>query len=249
MGSDRHWIRLGQIDPYLKTVRTLDPYKLDPNLPRDESSYFGSGERYVSDVFETITQYVRKTFHPRRAVDFGCSVGRVAIPLARRCELVVGLDVSDDMLAEATRNAHAFNLTNVRWAKSDDQLSQVEEPVDLFHSYNVFQHLSVARGMRILRNALGRLDRGGVLAVHVPFADQGSKFRKAINWAQAHVPGIHGLANVARGRSADYPHMLMNPYNLNGLMSLVREHGCRDVHCKLIEQHRYPGVLFVAQVP
>jgi hypothetical protein len=27
--SDKHWIRLGRMDPYLKTVQTLDPYKRD----------------------------------------------------------------------------------------------------------------------------------------------------------------------------------------------------------------------------
>lgn len=247
MGSDEHWIRLGQIDPYLKTVTTLDPYKLDPGLPRDESFYFGSGERYVADLFETIARYLGGAFNPRRAVDFGCSVGRVAIPLARRCQELIGLDISDEMLAEATRNADAFGLSNTRWLKSDDELSRIDGPVDLFHSYNVFQHLAVARGLHIVRRALGQLAPGGVLAVHVPIADQASRVRKAINWAQAHLPVVHQLANVARRRPADYPHMLMNPYDLNQLTLLARERGCEEVHCKLIEQRRYPGVLFVAR--
>ena len=49
--SDKHWIRFGQFDPYLRTVKTLDPYKLDLVLPGGSEFYFESGERYVADLF------------------------------------------------------------------------------------------------------------------------------------------------------------------------------------------------------
>jgi trans-aconitate methyltransferase len=98
-------------------------------------------------------------------------------------------------------------VTNARWLVSDDDLSQLLEPIDLFHSYNVLQHLPVSRGMAILARAVTRLAPGGVIAVHVPYADRASALRHAVNWAQAHVPGIHALANLARRRPVDYPHM------------------------------------------
>jgi 2-polyprenyl-3-methyl-5-hydroxy-6-metoxy-1,4-benzoquinol methylase len=246
--SDKHWARLGRIDPYLKTVRTLDPYKLDPNMPvKGEARYFASGERYVTDLFETIERSVCSGFKPKTAVDFGCSVGRIAIPLAKRCELVIGLDVSPDALAEAERNASRFGVTNTRWLPSDDQLTRMADRVDLFHSYNVLQHLPVARGLSIVRIALARLAPGGVIAVHVPYADRASPVRRAINWAQAHIPGIHLIANITRGRPYDYPHMLMNSYDLTTLISLLCEGGCAGVHCKFINQGRYPGVLVIAR--
>lgn len=101
----------------------------------------------------------------------------------------------------------------------------------------------------IVRRALSLLAPGGVLAIHVPYADRASAARRAINWAPAHIPGVYRLANIVRGRPQNYPHMLMNPYNLGRLLSLVRENGCEYAHCKFIDQGRYPGVLLVARTP
>ena len=54
---------------------------------------------------DEITRHVDPTFAPSRTLDFGCGVGRVAIPLARRFEHVVGLDVSPGMLTRAAEAA------------------------------------------------------------------------------------------------------------------------------------------------
>lgn len=247
MDSDRSWIRLGRTDPYLQTVRTLDPYKLDPRHEGEEEPYFASGTRYVADLFAWFDRCSGPGFRPRHAVDFGCSVGRVAIPLAKRCEEVIGLDVSAEALLEASRNADRFAVQNVRWLASDDELSRVTQPVDLFHSYNVLQHLPVPRGRHVFARALSLLAPGGVIAVHVPYADRGSRARRAVNWAQAHVPGIHALANVARGRPATYPHMQMNPYDPSSLFRLMAESGFEGSHCKFIDQGRYPGVIVMGK--
>jgi trans-aconitate methyltransferase len=247
--SDKHWRRLGRFDPYLKTVKTLDPYKLDPRLHTGNvvEPYFESGSRYVSDLFDTINQHVTGDFIPNVGVDFGCSVGRIAIPLAKRCKAVIGLDVSSDVLAEAERNAVRLNVTNVSWASSDDELTEIKEPIGLFHSYNVFQHLAVDRGLRIMRRALEKLTSSGVIAVHVPYQDKASQIRQAINWAQAHVPGVHAIANVVRGRAPDYPHMLMNVYSINDVFSLLRAAGCTRVHCNFVDQERYPGAVIIGR--
>lgn len=244
--SDDAWIRLGDFDPYLRTVRTLDPYKLDPTLSQDTAGYFASGERYVADLFFTIDRHVKRDFRPRIAVDFGCSVGRVALPLAKRAEMVVGLDVSSNALREAEANAVRFGIGNARWLASDDALSQLREPIDLFHSYNVLQHMPVDRGMEVIGRALALLAPDGVIAVHVPYADRASSIRHAINWAQAHVPGVHRLANLARRRPHDYPLMLMNTYDLTKVLALLHEHGYRGAHCKFIDQGRYPGAIVIA---
>jgi 2-polyprenyl-3-methyl-5-hydroxy-6-metoxy-1,4-benzoquinol methylase len=242
-----HWIRFGQFDPYLKTVKTLDPYKLDPTLPQSPEPTFESGERYLADLFGDIGRCVTPSFRRQRAVDFGCSVGRIAIPLAGRCEEMIGVDISPDALAEAARNAARFGVTNARWVLSDDALSRIAGPIDLFHSYNVLQHLPVTRGLEIIRRAAALLRPGGIIAVHVPYADRASGPRRAINWAQARIPGVGQLANVVRGRPRDYPQMLMNVYDLAAILSILRDRGCQRVHCKLVDQQRYPGAIVIAQ--
>lgn len=72
VNSDKHWAELGRQDPYLGTVKTLDPYKLDPTLTQDMDGYFESGNRYLTDLWAAIRQHVTPDFNPRLAVDFGC---------------------------------------------------------------------------------------------------------------------------------------------------------------------------------
>jgi len=43
--------------------------------------------------------------------------------------------------------------------------------------------------------------------------------------------------------------MLMNPYSLGDLMSLMSDRGCGDAYCKFIDQGRYPGVIVIAMAP
>ena len=47
------------------------------------------------------------------ALDFGCGVGRLVLPLARRYRTVVGIDISDAYIAEAVRNRDKHGLTNI----------------------------------------------------------------------------------------------------------------------------------------
>ena len=107
--SDKHWIRFGQFDPYLRTVKTLDRHK--EARSRSASGgieyYFQSGERYIADLFREIDRYVSPGFKPKRAVDFGCSVGRIAVRLAARCETMIGIDIAPEA-TEAEKNAITF---------------------------------------------------------------------------------------------------------------------------------------------
>jgi trans-aconitate methyltransferase len=160
---------------------------------------------------------------------------------------MTGIDIAPQSLIEAERNTQKFQIRNARWILSDDTLSRLDGPVDLFHSYNVLQHIAVDRGMRIIERALELLTPQGVIAVHVPYADRGSAVRRAINWAQATIGGVHQLANVVRRRPMSYPHMLMNPYDLAEIFGLLARYGCDQVHCRLVDQRRYPGAIVMAR--
>ena len=201
--SDKHWARLGRIDPYLSTVKTLDPYKLDPTLGRDIDAYFESGERYLSDLFEAIRLHIAPGFKPRLGVDFGCSVGRVAIPLARRCQSIIGLDVSTDALGEAERNATRLGTTNARWLASDDDLSRLTEPIDLFHSYNVLQHMPVPRGAREgMRRRVLQVHRPGALSRRASHCSSTARLKRVSVCQLAESSRTHRCEVATAARSA-----------------------------------------------
>lgn len=95
-------------------------------IPRPET------EHVVEAALERLT-----TNRAARVLDVGTGTGVIAITLAleRRDTEVVALDISDDALALAKRNAHALGAANVRFVKSDWFSALTEEaPFDLIVS-------------------------------------------------------------------------------------------------------------------
>ena len=67
-----------------------------------------------------------------RVVDLGCGGGRLALELARRGAVVLGVDVSDAMIARMTALAADEGITSVTGIVSPvERLSLAEDSVDL----------------------------------------------------------------------------------------------------------------------
>src|SRR5262245_35218330 len=101
--SDKAWEFWGSIEPYWAVCSKAD-FLLGKIDDASRLDFFQSGEDHVEWLFGTIADHVEPDFRPRVALDFGCGLGRVAIPLAKRCECVIGVDVSDTMLGQARKN-------------------------------------------------------------------------------------------------------------------------------------------------
>ena len=116
--------------------------------------FFQTGVDHVKFIFETIRSRLDPHFAPRSALDFGCGVGRLLIPLARQCNCVVGVDVSETMLREARDNCEHQGISNIRLIKADSSDCATLGPVDLVHSFIVFQHISPRWGEAIFRRLI-----------------------------------------------------------------------------------------------
>src|SRR5260370_33552589 len=138
--SDEAWEDYGKNDPYFG-VLTWEGYKNNKLTKEAQKEFFATGERYIDSVVKTIQEHFNPAFRPVRALDFGCGVGRLALPLARLCDSVVGVDVSESLLATAAQNCKEPGLTNVTVVKSDDALSGVTGTVDFFPSFLLFHHI------------------------------------------------------------------------------------------------------------
>src|SRR4051812_3426092 len=97
--TDSDWEKFGRIDPYYG-VLSHDRFHAAAEAGEARQAFFQSGESHIDLVFRTIREHCDADFAPQRAFDFGCGVGRLVIPLARRAARVVGADISDAMLAE-----------------------------------------------------------------------------------------------------------------------------------------------------
>jgi 2-polyprenyl-3-methyl-5-hydroxy-6-metoxy-1,4-benzoquinol methylase len=244
--SDRAWQQWGEQDPYFAvlTDQALHRSRLTPEAL---AAFYQSGEVHVSGVVDTIRRHLDPDFRPGRALDFGCGVGRLLLPLAAVAESVVGVDVSPAMLAEARKHADTRKLPNVTLIQSDDTLSQAVGSFDLVHSFLVLQHIPVARGERIILRLVELLAPGGVAALHVPYARAASPLRRAAAWVRRSVPGVHGVLNRLRGAPWGQPPMQMNLYDLGRLHRLFEASGIAQVHTRFTQDGEYHGVMLYAR--
>jgi SAM-dependent methyltransferase len=232
------WQRFGESQPYW-AVLTEDKYRR-PNIgPGTLGEFFESGELHLNTVWDVIRKSLNPAFAPRRALDFGCGVGRVLIPMAQRCPVLVGVDVAGSMLDEARRNLGQRGV-RADLILGDDVLSRVSGTFDFIHSYIVFQHIPPARGEAIATRLLERLEAGGVAALHFSYRAPISPVQRFLRWARLSIPFAAATANLLRGRAASNPYMQVYEYDTARLRELFRAAGCDEVH---IEFTNHGGVL------
>jgi len=198
------WEELARREPYF-AVLTEERFlrgHIDDDARR---AFFASGEADVEKLFADIGPIA-----PASALDFGCGVGRLTLPLARRIPRVAGCDIAPQMLAEARRNAELLGITNARFVSSLDELN---ERFDLICSLIVFQHIPVREGLATLTRLLELLAPGGVAALHFTIRRPGSIFKRLARALRASMPWIHRIALRLEGKAIDLPYMQMNAYD------------------------------------
>ncbi|HEX6251462.1 MAG TPA: class I SAM-dependent methyltransferase [Gemmatimonadaceae bacterium] len=239
--SDRDWEWYGAREPYFGVL--TNPRFLRADLTdRARAEFFESGERYVESLLDTIGRHVGSVAADARVLDFGCGVGRLAIPFARRFAEVVGVDVAPSMLEEARRNCTAAGLKNVALVPGDDRLSRVTGSFDFVHSFIVFQHVPVARGEAITQRILELLRADGIGALHFTYRTEAGRVRHLSNWLQARTPGLRRVVNVIRRRDPGTAVMQMNEYSLSRLMHILHDAGCDEVCARAVRHGDETGV-------
>ena len=245
--SDADWERFGAEQPYFGVY--ADPRFRRENLTDEAlAEFFASGETHIAALFSVIEASFRPGFRPRRALDFGCGVGRGVIPLAARATAVVGVDVAPSMIAEAKRNLAARGIANVTVTTADDSLAALEGTFDLVHSFIVFQHVAPRRGERLLARLVDRLEEGGIGVVQLTFATDQPLRSRLVAWARRTLPLFHAIWNWRHGKRFDAPWMQMNRYDVNRVLGLLQDRGCHRCVLRFTEHFGHRGVvLFFAK--
>jgi 2-polyprenyl-3-methyl-5-hydroxy-6-metoxy-1,4-benzoquinol methylase len=223
--TDRDWEKFAQEDPYW-AVLTHDQFKKEALTPEAIAEFFESGERRIAHVWKQIeSHFTGEPFKPRRAMDFGCGVGRLLFPIARRSVAAVGVDISPSMLNLAGEKARENGLSNVEFVQSDDTLSRAKPPFDLIHSHLVLQHIPVPRGMAIIERMVELLGDGGVGAIQITYQNLGTR----------HSPLKQARSRTVRRvrKLVGKPVMQMNEYPLADLFSLLRANGVSECHLEV----------------
>lgn len=239
---DRDWERFGRIDPYF-AVLTHEEYHRDRLDAESLARFFESSRTYLDDVLETIREGMDPAFRPVRALDFGCGVGRVTLPLAAIASSVVGVDISQSMLSEAAENSRREGRSNITWVLGDDELSRVPGRFDFVHSVIVFQHIPPRRGEVLFRRLIDLLDPGGIGVLHFTYHTRQTRLSAICRWVRRSVPLAHPCLNLIQGKSVSYPLMQMHDYRLDRLFRVLQETGCNDCLVRFTEHGRHLGVI------
>lgn len=244
--SDISWEKWGKKNPYY-AVLTDDKFR-DENLNRElKDEFFASGRIHMERVLAMAVGHFGEMASRESALDFGCGVGRLVIPLARSFDHVTGVDVSPAMIGTAQQNCFEYGINNVEFVLSDDELTRVKGEFDFIHSYIVLQHIPTRRGEQIIRRLLNRLGKEGILAIHFPLVRKASMGRKFINSVRKNFSLLSVLANIVQRKPWNEPFMQMNSYDVNRILMLLSEHGIKNVHLNIVDAGGFLWVYAIAK--
>lgn len=255
MSTDLAWMDWGEQDPYFAVI--TDPkYRSAALTEEARNEFFATGRYHLAYVLHQIRRGIDANFAPKRMLDFGCGVGRVALPMAEHAEHVAGIDVSPAMLAEFERNCVARNVHNVSLHKSLDELSGSAGTYDLVHSCIVFQHIDVQRGRQMFDQLLSLLAVNGIGAIQITYG----KAAHPDTYGQPPAPVAPRAAPVAEepGKRALFtfgakprsdPEMQMNPYNLSEIAYLLQSAGVEQFNAQFTDHGGELGVFLFFRKP
>jgi 2-polyprenyl-3-methyl-5-hydroxy-6-metoxy-1,4-benzoquinol methylase len=240
--SDQNWEHFGEHDPYWAVV-TQDKFKRS-NLNQDSlDEFFASGENWISDTFAKIRHTLDASFAPRTGLDFGCGVGRLLVPLARRLEYVVGVDVSPAMLKEAQQNCVNYGFSNYDLILGDVALSRVTTQFDIVTSFIVFQHIPFEHGIKTFQRLVDLVTPNGFGVLHILY----SKDSYTSAYLKQNLKDIECIIHepyfyAQNFKNARSPVMLMNPYDLNYVFHVLQIAGITSMHVEFTDHGGEFGV-------
>ncbi len=237
------WEKVGRENPYF-TVLTLDKYDRNNLTEEAREEFFQTGCEYINRVWEEIGNHFEKNFSPRNALDFGCGVGRLVFPLAKRADKVFGIDISEEMLRTAIRNSADRNVENAVFVQTEQFFAGNGEKFDMIHSTIVFQHIAPKKGLEIVRKLIGRLNEEGIGVLQFTYKDTSPKLSALRAKIYRDFPFTFAVRNFIKRRSQIiFP---MYEYNLNEIFQILQQNDCHKCFVEF-SQHGMNGVVIYFQ--
>ena len=243
---DKEWEKFGKKDPYYG-VMTQDRFRKEKLDKKALVEFFTSGREHIEYIMDTIRTCIQPDFSPTRSLDFGCGVGRCAIPLASICPDVVGVDISDSMLEEGRRICIERSVTNLEFVRSGDGLSNVPGKFDLIHSSFVFQHISRNRGEKIFKRLIELLSENGIAVLQFLIHREVSTAVEIMGQLRKNVPLFNNFANLLYGKPFFEPLMEKNVYDLNRILKILHEAGYTNFHLRLFRNGNHLDTILFFQ--
>lgn len=218
MNTDQAWEEIGRREPYKGVM--FDERFSSSAIEQNKDAFFQTGREYVDQLMADI-EALGGMQKFGSALDFGCGVGRLAIPMSGRFEKVTGVDVSQAMLTEARSNSFSSGIKNIYFT---NVFELIAGKFDLVNTYIVLQHIPPARGKAIVERLLGLVAPGGFISIHVPVRIERTPKQAVIYFLQHRLPALWYIISKIQRRDK-IPAMQMNAYDVTWLVGMLAEHG------------------------
>lgn len=232
--ADRDWDQFAAREPYFAVV--TDPRFLGANRTAEyERQFFASGESLVDWMLGVIDAALIPQFAPMSILEFGCGVGRLALPLARRPGSVVGVDRSPAMLETARAQAAQHGLDHIDFQTADTFFA-APRTFDFVVCYHLLQRLPRQDGLALLRRLEGCIGADGVGVFQWCSRSREPLLVRGSRWARERVPGANRAANHLRGKPSGHPFIPTHVYDTAEMLAELDAAGLDPVHLAL-ERH------------
>ncbi len=159
----KNWDGLGKIDP-LWAILTC-PEKKGNKWQIEE--FFEKGVREIQEVMNYVDS-LDTEIKNRKALDFGCGVGRLSQALACHFDEVYGIDIAPSMIYLANKYNRYKNKCEYCLNDSDDLLLFKNNTFDFIYTNITLQHIQPKYSKKYLKEFLRILITGGLLIFQLP---------------------------------------------------------------------------------
>jgi SAM-dependent methyltransferase len=210
-------------------------------LPSDE--FFATGELDVSTLLEALASLLHRDISLGSVLDFGCGVGRLTLPLARRAGHVTACDIAPTMLTRARENAVRAGLPGIDFVHGCAELPPAS--FDFICSLCVFEHVRATDGYDLLRRIASLLVPGGIAAIQIPLSSGVRRVTQPARFSPTKSPSRRRMADVLT-HAAESP---TNAYNDRRVLQILAAAGARPVARFAIDEGNTGGAVLVFERP
>ena len=158
MDAGNRWEQFARDRAEYYILTDMDPRGDEEALDR----FFASGRQQAEAILADVAGWLRRF---DTAIEIGCGVGRLAIPLAGRFRRVVAVDIAPTMLAKLRTHAARFGVENIETAHVGDAWHENAD-ADFVFSWLVLQHVERLDDIRdLLRRTAAALRADGVASL------------------------------------------------------------------------------------
>lgn len=231
----KQWETFGKDDPMRAVLTDL----AEQDHSWDPADFLATGRADIDRIMRIVS---RHGFSVGRALalDFGCGVGRLTQGLALHFDEVIGVDISDPMLA-AAREHNAFP-DQVRFVKNvaTDLSAFPDREFDFIFTHIVLQHLESPLAVGYIAEFLRITRPGGLVVFQIPTERIRRRWRYAVirrfPWA---------VRAIRRLRFGVLPALEMHAVSHEAIARVVRIHGGE---IRAVERDQAAGETFTSSI-